>query len=548
MNPYRASNFSFTYKKGEKRALENINLEIKEGEFVGIIGKTGAGKTTLTLTMNGIIPHFLKGGLEGSLFVFGRDLRTHRVNDFFQDVGIVFQDFETQVFSSSVEREILFGLENLGIEREEMKARIEFFSKKMGIHHLLKRNPLFLSGGEKQRLVVSAILAMKPSLLVFDEPTTDMDPEGREELYSLYKELKGDKTIVVIDHDFERLFFADRIIFLDRGRIIASGKPEEIFLNFELLEKYSVKPPDLLSLFKLLKSSEIPFSCERAQEIFVKEGYTILPEKEEIKRPSFRIIEIFNLSFSYGLTPALKDINIEIREGELVSIIGPNGSGKSTLLKLISGILPLREGKIFIKGKEIRELKDKINQIIGFGFQNPDYQIFKESVWEEVGFTLELSGVKGNEKNKRIEEILSLLDLIDKRDNDPFTLSKGERQKLVVASILATEREIIILDEPTTGLDPFEVEKVVEIIKTLKRKNVTVIFVTHSLELAFAFSDWIIILKNGKVFAQGKPRELLRRKEALESAFPKLPSFLRFSQTIDGYFLSLEEALKRIKK
>lgn len=548
MKPYKASNFSFTYKKGEKRALEDINLEIEEGEFVGIIGKTGAGKTTLTLTMNGIIPHFLKGDLEGSVSIFGRDLRNYRVNDFFQNVGIVFQDFETQIFSSSVEREIVFGLENLGIEREEMEERLGFFSRKMGIDHLLKRNPLFLSGGEKQRLVVSSILAMKPSLLVFDEPTTDMDPEGREELYSLYNELKGNKTIVVVDHDFERLFFADRIIFLDRGEIVTSGKPDEIFLNFELLEKHLIKPPDLLSLFKFLKSKEIPFSLEKAKEIFEKEGYKILPEKEEEKRPSSRIIEILNLSFSYRLIPALKDINIEIREGELVSIIGPNGSGKSTLLKLIAGILPLKEGKIFIKGKEIRELKDKINQIIGIGFQNPDYQIFKESVWEEVGFSLELSGIKGIERDKRIEEILSLLNLIDKKDNDPFTLSKGERQKLVVASILATEREIIILDEPTTGLDPFEVEKVVEIIKTLKKKGATVIFVTHSLELAFAFSDWIIILKNGEIFAQGKPRELLGRKEALESVFPKLPSFLRFSQTTGGFFLSLEEALKRIKR
>ncbi len=235
-------------------------------------------------------------------------------------------------------------------------------------------------------------------------------------------------------------------------------------------------------------------------------------------------------------------------EGEIVSIIGPNGSGKSTLLKLISGILQPQKGKIFIKGKEVKELKGRINKIIGFGFQNPDYQIFKESVGEEVGFSLELSGIRGNEKEKKIEEILALLGLLDKKDDDPFTLSKGERQKLVVASILATEKEIIILDEPTTGLDPFEVEKVAEIIKTLKKRGVTVIFVTHSLELAFSFSDWIIILKNGEIFEQGEPREILKKKGGLESVFSKLPSFLRFSQMIGGNLLSLEEAIKRIKK
>ncbi len=547
MKPYKASSFSFKYKRGEGKALDSINLQIEEGEFLGIIGKTGVGKTSLTLTMNGIIPHFLKGYLEGSVYIFGKDLKTNKINDFFKDVGIVFQDFETQIFSSSVEREILFGLENLGIKRKEMEERLGFFSRKMGICHLLKRNPLLLSGGEKQRVVVTAILAMQPSLLVFDEPTTDMDPESREELYSLYKELKGKKTIVVVDHEIERLLDTDRIIFLDGGKIVESGKPEEIFSNPQLFEKYSMKPPDIPVLFRKLGSDEIPVSVERAKEIFDKKGYRILPW-EERERPSKKIIEVSNLSFSYGSNSVLEDINIEIMEGELVSIIGPNGSGKSTLLKLISGILPLKEGKIFIKGKKIRELKEQIDQMVGFGFQNPDYQIFKESVLEEVGFSLELSGINGNEKERRSEEILYLLGLLDKKDKDPFTLSKGERQKLVVASILATEKEIIILDEPTTGLDPFEVEKVVEIIKTLKKKGVTVIFVTHSLELAFAFSDWIIVLKNGKIFMQGRSREILAKREEFESVFPRIPSFLRFSQITSGYFLSLEEALKRINK
>lgn len=546
MKPYRASSFSFSYKKSDKKALKNINLEIERGEFVGIIGKTGAGKTTLTLTMNGIIPHFLKGKIEGSVQIFGKDLISCRVNDFFKDVGIVLQDFETQIFSSSVEREIVFGLENLGIDRREIEKKIVFYSKKMGIYPFLRINPLFLSGGEKQRLVVTSILAMEPSLLVFDEPTTDMDCEGREELYSLYDDLKSERTIVVVEHELDRLLSADRIIILENGEIVASGKPQEIFLNIELFEKHSIKPLDIPFLFKKLEIDEIPLTPEKVKEIFERKGLKILPSEKK-RRPSSKIIEISNLSFSYGSNPVLKDINFEIMEGELVSIIGPNGSGKSTLLKLISGILQTEEGRILIKGKEVRELKGRISKIIGFGFQNPDYQIFKGSVREEVGFSLELSDIRGKEKEKRIEKILALLGLLDKRDDDPFTLSKGERQKLVVASILATGKEIIILDEPTTGLDPFEVEKVMEIVKTLKRRGVTVIFVTHSLELAFSFSDWIIILKNGTIFAQGEPREILK-KGLLESVFPKLPSFLRFSRMIGGDLLSLEEALERIRK
>lgn len=547
MKPYRASCFSFSYKKSDKKALKNIDLEIEEGEFVGIIGKTGSGKTTLTLTMNGIIPHFLKGRVEGSVQIFGKNLMSCKVNDFFKDVGMVLQDFETQIFSSSVKREIVFGLENLGIDRKEIERKVTFYSKRMGIYPFLGRNPLFLSGGEKQRLVLASVLAMEPSMLVFDEPTTDVDCEGREELYSLYNDIKGEKTIVVVEHELERLLSSDRIVILENGEVVASGRPQEIFLNIELFEMHLMKPLDIPFLFKKLGSDEVPLTPEKGKEIFERKGYKVLPSEKK-GRPSSKIIEISNLSFSYGPNQILKDINVEIMEGELVSIIGPNGSGKSTLLKLISGILQPTKGKIFIKGKEVKELKGRINKIIGFGFQNPDYQIFRESVEEEVGFSLELSGIRGNEKKRRIEEILAFLGLLNKKDDDPFTLSKGERQKLIVASILATEKEIIILDEPTTGLDPFEVEKVVEIIKTLKKRGVTVIFVTHSLELAFSFSDWTIILKNGKIFEQGEPREILTKKGALESVFSNLPSFLRFSQMIGGGLLSLEEALERIKR
>ncbi len=292
MKPYRASCFSFSYKKGDKKALKNIDLEIEEGEFVGIIGKTGAGKTTLTLTMNGIIPHFLKGRIEGSVQIFGKDLMSCKVSDFFRDVGIVLQDFETQIFSSSSEREIVFGLENLGIERKEIERKLEFFSKKMGIYHLLKRNPLFLSGGEKQRLVVTSILAMEPSLLVFDEPTTDMDFEGREELYSLYNDIKGEKTIVVVEHELERLLSSDRIVILENGEIVASGKPVEVFLNIELFEKHLMKPLDIPFLFKKLKSDEIPLTPEKGKEIFERKGYKVIPSEKK-GRPSSRIIEIF---------------------------------------------------------------------------------------------------------------------------------------------------------------------------------------------------------------------------------------------------------------
>ncbi|MGQ9618138.1 MAG: ABC transporter ATP-binding protein [Candidatus Aminicenantia bacterium] len=546
MKPFKAQSLSFSYKKLNRRALEDMNIEIEKGEFVGIIGRTGAGKTTLTLTMNGIIPNFVRGKFYGSVRVFGKDISSYKVSDFFSEVGIVFQDFETQIFSSSVEREIVFGLENLGLGKEKMEERLRVYSERMGIKSLLKRNPFLLSGGEKQRVVLCSILAMEPIMLVFDEPTTDIDPDGREVLHSFCRDLKGEKTILTVEHEMEKLLDADRIIFLDNGRIVGEGKPEQIFINFELFESHSMKPLELPYFFKKIGCFEIPFNPLEAKKIFDKEGYKILPSEDKGRNPS-KIIEMQNLSYSYGKNVVLRDINIDIREGELVSIIGPNGSGKSTLLKLIAGILPVQNGRILIKNREIFELKGKLEKIIGFGFQNPDYQIFKESVREEIGFSLELTGFKGKEKEKRIEEILSLLNLHEKRDEDPFSLSKGERQKVVTASILATGKEIVILDEPTTGLDPIEVEKIIDLIRILKNRGITVIIVTHSLGLAFECSDWIILLKDGEVFLQGKPRELLKMWEKIESVL-KLPAFLKFSVLTGGYFLSLEDALKRVYK
>ncbi len=545
MKPFRAKNLSFIYKKAEKKALDNIDLEIEEGEFIGILGRTGAGKTTLTLTMNGIIPHLLKGKLEGMVLIFGKDSRENKISDFFRYVGILFQDFETQLFSSSVEREIVFGLENQGIPKDEIKKRIKIFAEKMGISHLLKRNPFLLSGGEKQRVVITSILAMEPFLLVFDEPTTDIDPEGREGLYSLYRELKGKRTIFVVEHDLERLSLTDRLVILNNGRVVASGKSDEILTNVELFEKNNLRPLDISLLFKKLGSDKIPGNLQEAKAIFDEKNYKILPSDEK-GRASTVIVSVENLFHFYGSNPALENINIDIREGELVSIIGPNGSGKSTLLKLIAGMIPVQKGRIYIKKREIREWKEKITRIVGFGFQNPDYQLFKESVWEEVGFSLELSGIFKEDKKRRIEEILSALELFNKKEHDPFSLSKGERQKLVVASILATEKEIVILDEPTTGLDPYEVDRIMEIIRVLKRKGVSVIFVTHSLDLAFSSSDWIIVLNEGKVFLQGEPKNILKKVEKIESIF-KLPSFLKFSCITGGFFLSVDEALRRIK-
>jgi len=443
-------NITYFYPETNKPALKDIDLEIKNGEFVLIIGPTGSGKSTLLYLINGIIPHIFGGRLLGEVIVENFSPKDKPIREVSKFIGTVFQNPDNQIFMLKVEDDVCFGCENLLLPKEEIVKRRDSALKEMGLWEIRDRQVSKLSGGQKQRLAIAGVYAMGPNIFLFDEPTTDLDKKGREQFFEILKKLKAEgKTIILVEHQYgEFLKLADKLVILEEGRIV--NKTLSNNLN-------QIRP-------------EIP------------------------EPPSSRyIIEIENISFEYEKNrPVLKDINLKIRKGEVAALLGENGSGKTTLFKILLGLLKPSFGKIIILSLVNPTLEDLIGKV-GFLFQNPDEQLFTNSVLKEVAF-----GPKNLGKKVDVEKYLNLANFTFSKRKHPQTLSRGQRQLLAIIAILAMEPEILILDEPTTGLDYKSWSNLFEILYKFARSGKTIIFSTHNVK-AKNWAQRIICLDRGRI-------------------------------------------------
>lgn len=545
---------SFTYRNTHLTALNNIILGITSGEFVVIMGANGAGKSSFCYTLNGLIPHFIKGELKGQVVVDGKDTRQFKVKDFAPIVGFVFQDFEAQLFSTKVELEVAFGCENLCLAPSEIRQRIKNVLQFTHLENLQDRSPYSLSGGQKQRLAIAAVLAMEPKILVLDEPTTDLDPIGKAELFSLGYNLRDSrqKTIVMVEHETEEVLKADRIIIMQDGKIKASGSTQQILSQIDLLRDSGIMPIQVAELFYRLGKKELPFTVEEALQEFKKNKWQIntskynqVIEKDKILKHRYGrpIIQVKNLSYEYpgGIT-ALQNINLTVKEGEFLAILGQNGSGKTTLIKHFNGLLTPTSGEVLVDGKDTRsETIQKLARTVGYVFQNPDHQIFAETVYEDVAFGPKLYGLDTEEVKIHVTEALQAVGLNGFEDRDPFILTKGQRQKIAVASVLATKPKVIILDEPTTGLDYKELRSMMTLLEKLNRTGHTIIIVTHSMWVAAEYAQRVVVLKEGQIYLEGTPREVFSEEEKLAQTFLKSPSIISLSHRLGKTMLSVDE-------
>ncbi|HID93370.1 MAG TPA: ATP-binding cassette domain-containing protein [bacterium (Candidatus Stahlbacteria)] len=531
----------FTYKTGTK-ALNGIDLYVNEGEFVALMGKNGAGKTSLSLTLNGIIPKFLKGNFTGSVHIFGVDTKIQKIANLSKVVGLVFQDFESQLFSTSVELEVAFSLENFGIQREEIRKRVDESLALVGLGEYKNRNPATLSGGEKQRLAIASVLAASPSIIVMDEPTTDLDPLGKEHIFAIIKRLQKEKrTIIVVEHETEEVQSADKLIIMGYGKVAFNGKPEDVLKDIELLEQNGIRPIGITCVFKST------LNYEEAKQL-VKKGrinpraYEELVNKDR-KALGEPLVEIKNLCHCYEEgTFALSDINLTIHNGEFIAIVGQNGSGKTTLVKHLNGLLYPTKGEVYIKGIDSRKWKRKeLAKVVGYVFQNPDHQIFANTVEEEVAFGPKNFGVEADEINIRVKTALKSVGLVGYEEKDPFSLTKGERQRVAVASLLAARPEIIILDEPTTGLDYLETRRMMELIKKLNNMGYTIIIITHAMWVVCEYAHRTIVINDGKIILDGTTREVFSKEEILLSAHIRPPQLVRLSNILGKTLLTADE-------
>lgn len=456
---------SYWYPDSAKPVFENLNLNIKKGEFLLVVGSSGAGKSTFCRCVNGLIPHYSGGLFGGEVVVCGNSTLGCSPEKIARYAGMVFQDPESQLVSSSVEDELVFGLENLGLDEAEIEKRVSGVVEELGIQNLLGWKTRRLSGGEKQKTVLASVLAMEPEVLVLDEPTSQLDSEASSDLLNLLKKINRDLdlTVILVEHKFNLVLdYVDRVFDLDQKKAI-SRKELAVKIGKEKTTSRGHQP---------------------------KNNF-------QAKKP---LIEVAGLHYAYpeSTEEALKGVNLRIHEGESIAITGRNGAGKTTLVKHFNGLLKPAMGEVFVSGTSTKNTAtEEIAKTVGYLPQNPNDYLFSDTVEDELRFTLKSLKIKADER--KISEILDYFGLIAYRHSYPRDLSGGERQRVALAAILVANPKAIVLDEPTRGIDSESRRRLAELIKGLSVQGKTIILVTHDSDLVSETAERIVRIEDGKI-------------------------------------------------
>ena len=545
---------TFAYE-GDVVALRNLNLTVRKGEFVVVLGANGAGKSTLCYLLSGIAPHIYGGRRLGLVSVAGLDPWDEPLYVTSQRCGVLMQDPEVQLFMPTLRTELAFGPANLGVDRDEIAKRSRAALGLVRLEGLEEHNPRDLSGGQKQRAALAAVLAMSPQVLVLDEPTSQLDPLGRWEVVEAIERLKqqGDLTIVMTTHETEEILrLADQVLVLDRGETVLQGGPAEVFTQAGRLEDAGVKTPALIMIQSKLVQPGGPTALAtndqrvnvtlsgvaaqareavEAGRLFVCSQAVPRPRSIAADRPI--ILEARDLTVQYPGPPpvvALRSVNVQVRQGEFVGIVGQNGSGKSTLVKCFVGLLRPKQGEVLFNGESIRKLSvGEIARRVGLVLQNPDYQLFTTYCHEEIRFGLRNVGVPEEEIEQRVEEALRLVGLSEEAELFPFRLSFGDRRKLAVAATMALDPRVLIMDEPTTAQDHRGRYQLADLARRFhEEKQGTVLMITHDVDLIARYAHRLIVLYDGRVLLDGPTAEVFTQVEELEKSFvvPPVPAQL----------------------
>ncbi|TRZ55333.1 ABC transporter ATP-binding protein [archaeon] len=537
-------NLSFSYDK--EQILRDINLEIEKG-FFSVVGSSGCGKSTLCLTLNGLIPHEIGGRISGKVEVSGMDTQKFQIRDLASEVGMVFQNPESQLFALCAEDEIAFGPSNLALPLNEIEKRVNNVLKELNIEHLRNKSPEEMSSGEKQKVAIASALAMEPKILVMDEPTANLDPKSSEEIFRIAKKLSKNRIIFLAEHDIDRVAeYSDEVAVMDKGRIVMQGEPEKIFSDDKLL-KY-IYPPKICRLGFKLNIRPTPL---KAEDLLRKIRLKRRLEIKDVKIKSETIIKINSLSFEYEKHHSvLKDIDLEIHKGEFLAIVGGNGAGKSTLALHFNGLLKSTSGTVLVDGVDTKKASvSELARKVGYVFQNPDQQIFADTLEQEISFGPKNLGLGKKEISERVNEALKYASLNAFREKDPFSLSLGQKRRVSIASILSMKPEVIILDEPSTGLDLRTAESVMNLVKKLNKRGHTIVMITHDMELVAEYAERVVVMDSGRIIADAPTREIFKRKNILEKANLEKSELSKLGELIgESRLLKMDEALAVLEK
>lgn len=565
------NNVTYTYPASKNPALSNIDLKVRQGEILLVTGPTGSGKTTLCSCVNGFIPHFYAGELKGTVIVNNQDTKQSSVGILSSRVGLLFQDPFSQLVSATVEDEVAFGPENLGLPIEEINSRVDESLRYVRLEKYRENSPSALSGGQQQACALAAIFAMKPDIYVLDEPTSNLDPIGTSMIFNLIKDLaeKEKKTIIIVEHKLAQLVdIVHRVIVLKDGQIALTGRPREVLAEkAEVLEELGLHPPRLSLLAQKLQNHglklvTVPLTLDETYET-ISNALKRIPSDSILRHTDSStmvsseeiVIQVRDLTHQYPTgTLALKGVSLDIHKGDFLAIIGQNGSGKTTLAKHFNGLLKPTSGTVLVYGLDVATTPSySLVSRVGYVFQNPNHQLFSTKVSNELAFGCRNVGMSSEKVKERIEETAHLLELEKYLDERPYSLSQGVKQRVSIAAILAMNPDVLVIDEPTTGQDPRRSREIMDLMKKLHSAGKTIIIITHDMDLVCEYAKRVIVMNDGRILVQGTPRDVFTKPEILREAFLAQPPILELFNRLRKDFrlpeavLTVEEAVDALK-
>lgn len=573
----RAEQVRFQYKKRDvdgnviatEEILKGVDLTIKKGEFIALLGRNGSGKTTFSKQLNAILRPS-----EGTVTVDEMGTKdADKLYEIRQRVGMVFQNPDNQMVAASVEEEVAFGPENLGMESDTIVARVKQALEQVRMWKRRKTAPNHLSGGQKQRIAIAGILAMHPDYIVLDEPTAMLDPKGRKEVMEALQRLNQEQemTVILITHDMEEAALASRVILLADGQMRFDGRPEKFFGADALLAEMGMEAPLSYRVRKLIDSDvfEKKIGDARVEEATIDkrekvaeydktgrewEASSELVDKKKNKKAEAEtdeknqdLLSLQHVSYIYSPGTAyekvaLDDVNLSLGKGEIVGLAGHTGSGKSTMIQLLNGLLKPTGGTVTFEGKDIHAKGYSGNYLrskVGMVFQYPEHQMICDTVWEDVAFGPSKQGLTGEACETRVEEALRFVDLPEKYyQASPLQLSGGQKRRVAIAGVLAMQPEYIILDEPAAGLDAAGKREIFDRIRRMSREQgIGVLLVSHSMEDLAEYADRIIVLDDGKKILDDRPAQVFAKRETLADCGLDVPETVKLADKLraNGY-------------
>ena len=538
----KIENLTFTYPGAEGAILKNISLHVEKGDFLAVIGNNGCGKSTLCKTLNGLIPNFIVGDMEGSIKIDGRDTTQMEIGELAQKAGYVYQDFENQIVCPTVFEDAYFACLNYAVDdyRERGRRALEM----CGLNHKINDYVWQMSGGQKHLLALAGMTALSPDILILDEPIAQLDPAHARQIYDILKELNEvhGKTIIVIEHHTE--FIADyckHAVLMKDGEIKWKLPAGEAMSRVEELEESNIFPPQVTTaafqmqhLGLLEKNQKLPTTLEEGRKHFQELKWIEKPVALRNGQIREKVVEFQKVGVSYRAVKGedfkmMQDFSLDIHKGEKIALIGSNGAGKSTLMKLMTGLIKPVEGGVVLNGKSVNDCRpEEISEMISLVYQNPEEMFIQDSIQKDIEYAMKIRGVEQYEERTR--KLLEMFRLTELADRDGRLLSGGQMRRASLAVGIALNPQILLLDEPTANLDIATRKEIIHTLEVLKDVTETVVIATHDMQLVCDWAERIIVLSGGRLIADGTREEIFADKYIQETVGIRPPEIVEMGQ------------------